>query len=406
MGVAVRTGVPFAPQIGAKTCHGPLPCACEGEVAFPQSCQRDVPRSYFCSGSGISPSVRVAGPARLRARYCEDQRGIAMKLPRRKFLRLAAGAAALPAVSRVAWAQAYPARPITIIVPFPAGGATTTLARVLAEHMKTTLGQPIVVENVGGASGSIGTTRVARAAPDGYTLSFGNWASHVGSGAMIPLQFDLLKDLEPVAFLANSPLWVVAKKDLTPRDLKEFVAWLKANPDKATAATVGVGSGSHMCGIYIQNATGTKFQFVPYRGGAPAMQDLVAGQVDFMCDFAGNSLPWVRNGQIKPYVVMAKARWFAAPEVPTFEEMGIPGLVMGFWHGLWLPKGTPADVVSKLNRAVRAALADATVKQRYVDMGQELPPPEQQTPEALATYHKAEIEKWWPIIKAANIKAE
>src|SRR5262245_31471112 len=190
-----------------------------------------------------------------------------------------------------------------MIVPFPAGGATTTLARVLAEHMKTTLGQPIVVENVGGASGSIGTTRVARAAPDGYTLSFGNWASHVGSGAMIPLLFDLLKDLEPVAFLANSPLWVVAKKDLTPRDLKEFIAWLKVNPDKATAATVGVGSGSHMCGIYIQNATGTKFQFVPYRGGAPAMQDLVAGQVDFMCDFAGNSLPWVRNGQIKPYVV-------------------------------------------------------------------------------------------------------
>jgi tripartite-type tricarboxylate transporter receptor subunit TctC len=171
---------------------------------------------------------------------------------------------------------------------------------------------------------------------------------------MIPLQFDLLKDLEPVAFVANSPLWVVAKKDLIPRDLKEFIAWLKANPDKATAATVGVGSGSHMCGIYIQNATGTKFQFVPYRGGAPAVQDLVAGQVDFMCDFAGNSLPWVRNRQIKPYVVMAKARWFAAPEVPTFEEMGIPGLVMGFWHGLWLPRGTPADVVSKLTaRCVR-----------------------------------------------------
>ena len=229
-----------------------------------------------------------------------------MKLPRRQFLQLAAGAAALPAASRVARAQAYPSRPVTMIVPFPAGGATTTLARILAEHMKTTLGQPIVVENVGGASGSIGTTRVARAVPDGYTLSFGNWASHVGSGAMIPLQFDLLKDLEPVAFLANSPLWVVANKDLTPRDLKEFIAWLKADPDKATAATVGVGSGSHMCGIYIQNATGTKFQFVPYRGGAPAMQDLVAGQVDFMCDFAGNSLPWVRNGQIKPYVVMAR----------------------------------------------------------------------------------------------------
>jgi tripartite-type tricarboxylate transporter receptor subunit TctC len=193
-----------------------------------------------------------------------------MKLHRREFLHLAAGTAALPAASHVAWAQAYPARPITIIVPFPAGGATTTLARVLADHMKTTLGQPIVVENVGGASGSIGTTRVARAAPDGYTLSFGNWASHVGSGAMIPLQFDLLKDLEPVAFLANSPLWVVAKKDLTPRDLKEFIAWLKANPDKATAATVGVGSGSHMCGIYIQNATGAKVRAISRRRAGDA----------------------------------------------------------------------------------------------------------------------------------------
>src|SRR5262249_17658125 len=183
-----------------------------------------------------------------------------MKLPRRNFLHLAAGAAAISAASRFAWAQAYPSRPVTMIVPFPAGGATTTLARVLAEHMKTTLGQPIVGENVGGASGRIGTTRGARAVPEGYTLRFGIWASPVGRGAIIPLQFDLLKDLEPVAFLANSPLWVVAKKDLTPRDLKEFIAWLTANPDKAIAATVGVGSGSHMCGIYIQNATGTKFQ--------------------------------------------------------------------------------------------------------------------------------------------------
>jgi len=197
---------------------------------------------------------------------------------------------------------------------------------------------------------------------------------------------------------------VVAKKDLAPRDLKEFIAWLKANPGKASAATVGVGSGSHMCGIYIQNTTGTKFQFVPYRGGAPAMQDLIAGQVDFMCDFAGNSLPNVRNSLIKPYAVMAKVRWFAAPDVPTFEEMGVPGLFMSFWHGLWAPKGTPADVVTKLNGAVRAAFADATVKQRYIDMGQELPTPEQQTPEALAAFHKAEIDKWWPIIEAANLK--
>jgi tripartite-type tricarboxylate transporter receptor subunit TctC len=272
--------------------------------------------------------------------------------------------------------------------------------------MKTTLGQPVLVENVGGASGSIGTTRAARSAPDGYTLSFGNWASHVGSGAMYALPFDLHKDLEPVAFLANSPLWVVAKNTFPARDLKEFIAWLKANPDKASAATVGVGAGSHMCGIYIQNVTGTKFQFVPYRGGAPAIQDLVAGHVDFMCDFAGNSLPIARSGQIKPYAVMAKTRWFAAPDVPTFEEMGIKGLEMSFWHGLWAPKGTDKAIVSKLNAAVRAALADSTVKQRYVEMGQELPGPDQQTPEALARFHQTETDKWWPIIKAANIKAE
>jgi tripartite-type tricarboxylate transporter receptor subunit TctC len=314
--------------------------------------------------------------------------------------------AGLLAALAPAAAQDYPSRPITLIVPFPAGGATTTLARILTEHMKTTLGQPFVIENIGGASGSIGTTRAARAAPDGYTLSFGNWASHVGSGAMIALQFDLLSDLVPVVFVANSPQWVVARKDLPPRDLKEFIAWLKANPGKVTAATVGPGSGSHMCGIYLQNSLGAKFQFVPYRGGAPAMQDLIGGQVDFMCDFAGNSLAVARNGQIKPYAVIAKSRWFAAPDVPTFEEMGVQGLVMGFWHGLWAPKGTPADVIAKLNGAARAAFADATVKQRYIDLGQEMPTPEQQTPAALAAFHKAETDKWWPIIKAANIKTQ
>ena len=322
-----------------------------------------------------------------------------------KRLIVAAVVAALAGVA-TAQAQTYPSRPVTMIVGFPPGGATTVLARILAEHMRTSLGQPIIVENVAGASGSIGTTRAARAAPDGYTLSFGNWASHVGSGAMYRLPFDLVKDLEPVAFLANSPLWVVAKKGFPARDLKEFIAWLKANPDKASAATVGVGSGSHMCGIYIQSVTGTKFQFVPYRGGAPAMQDLVAGQVDFMCDFAGNSLPNARSGQIKPYAVMAKARWFAAPDVPTFEEMGIKGLEMAFWHGLWAPKGTDKAIIDKLNGAARAALANPTVKQRYVDMGQELPAPDQLTPEALARHHKAEAEKWWPFIRAANIKLQ
>jgi tripartite-type tricarboxylate transporter receptor subunit TctC len=328
-----------------------------------------------------------------------------MQLPRRRFLHLAVGAAALPAVSRVARAQAYPSRPLTMIVPFPAGGATTTLARILAEHMKETLGQPVVVENVAGAGGSIGVSRSARAAPDGYTLSFGNWASHVGAGAVYPVAYNALTDFEPVARVADTPLWVVARKDLPASDLKELIAWLKANPDKASAATVGPGSGSHLCGIYLQNNTGTRFQFVPYRGGAPAMQDLVAGQVDMMCDMSSNSLPHVRGGQIKALAVMAKSRWFAAPDVPTVDEMGVPGVYVSFWHGLWVPKGTPADIVAAINAAVVKALADATVRQRFVDQGQEIPPSDQQTPPALAAYHKADIERWWPLIKAANIKA-
>jgi tripartite-type tricarboxylate transporter receptor subunit TctC len=303
-------------------------------------------------------------------------------------------------------AAQYPSRPITLINPFPAGGATDILARTLMEHVKGTLGQPVIVENVPGAGGSVGTGRAARAAPDGYTLSFGNWASHVGSGAMYPLTFDLLTDLEPIAYLATSPLWVVARKSLPAQDMKDMIAWLKANSDKASAATVGVGSGSHLCGLYLQKNTGTRFQFVPYRGGAPASQDLVAGNVDFMCDLAANSLPFVRNGQIKAYAVMAKARWFAAPDVPTIEEMGVPGLYMSFWHGLWAPKGTARDIVDKLNTAMVSALADPAVRQKFADQGHEIPPREQQTPPALATHHKAEIEKWWPIIKAANIQVQ
>jgi tripartite-type tricarboxylate transporter receptor subunit TctC len=290
-----------------------------------------------------------------------------------------------------------------MINPFPPGGATDILARTLVDHMKGSLGQSIIVENVPGAGGSVGTGRAARAAPDGYTLSFGNWASHVGSGATYALQYDLLKDLEPVAYIATSPTWMVARKNFPAADMKEMIAWLKANPDKASAATVGTGSGSHLCGLYLQKNTGVSFQFVPYRGGAPASQDLVAGNVDFMCDLAANSLPFVRSGQIKAYAVMAKARWFAAPDVPTIEEMGVPGLYMSFWHGVWASKGTPKEIVAKLNAAVVNALADATMRQRFADQGHEIPPREQQTPEALAAHHRADIEKWWPIIKAANI---
>jgi tripartite-type tricarboxylate transporter receptor subunit TctC len=321
--------------------------------------------------------------------------------------RLCAVAAAVLAASLgCAAAEDYPARTITMVVPFPAGGGTSLLARILAEQMKSELGQTIIVENVGGAGGSIGVARAARAAPDGYTLLFGNWASNVGSGAVYPVDYDLLKDFEPVSRIADAPLWLVARKDFPANDLKELIAWLKANPGKATAATVGVGSGSHLCGIYLQNSLGVSFRFIPYRGGAPASQDLIAGNVDMMCDFSSNSLPFVRAGQIKALAVMAKQRWFGAPEVPTFEEMGVPGVYVSFWHGLWVPKDTPKDIVAKLNGAVVNALADPTLQKRFADQGQEIPPRDQQTPQALHAYQQADIEKWWPLIKAAGIKGE
>jgi tripartite-type tricarboxylate transporter receptor subunit TctC len=305
-----------------------------------------------------------------------------------------------------AMAAGYPSRTISMVVPFPAGGGTSLLARILAEQMKSELGQTVIIENVSGAGGSIGVSRVARAAPDGYTLLFGNWASNVGSGAVYPVDYDLLKDFEPVARIADAPLWLVARKNFPANNLKELIAWVKANPGKATMATVGVGSGSHLCGIYLQNSLGVRFQFIPYHGGAPASQDLIAGDVDMMCDFSSNSLPFVRAGQIKALAVMASKRWFATPQVPTFDEMGVPGIYVSFWHGLWAPKGTPKDIIAKLNDAVVQALADPTLQKRFADQGQVIPPRDQQTPQALYAYQKADIEKWWPLIKSAGIKAQ
>ena len=303
-------------------------------------------------------------------------------------------------------AQSYPSRPITMIVPFAAGGVTDIVARIVSERMKTSLGQPVIVENVSGAGGTIGVTRLFRAAPDGYTLAVGQWTSHVGAGAMYPVPFNYLSDFEPVSMLSTAPLWIIGRSNLPAKDLKELIVWLKANPDKASAATTGLGSGIHMCLVYFQNMTGTKFPLAPYRGAAPLMQDMVAGQIDLSCPEAGQTLPQYRAGSIKAYAVLTGTRWFAAPDVPTIDEAGVPGLHFPFWHGLWASKGTPKDVIAKLNAAAVEALADAGVRQRFSELGHEIAPRELQTPEALAAYHKAEIDKWWPIIKAANIKLE
>jgi tripartite-type tricarboxylate transporter receptor subunit TctC len=303
-------------------------------------------------------------------------------------------------------AQSYPSRPVTVIVPFAAGGVTDIVARIVSERMKTALGQSVIVENVSGAGGTIGVTRLFRAAPDGYTLVVGQWTSHVGAGAMYPVPFDYLNDFEPVSMLSVAPLWIVGRSGLPAKDLRELIAWLKANPDKASAATTGLGSGIHMCLVYFQNMTGTKFPLAPYRGAAPLMQDMLAGQIDLSCPEAGQTLPQYRAGSIKAYAVLTEKRWFAAPDVPTIDEAGVPGLHFPFWHAIWAPKGTPKDVIARLNAAVVETLADAGVRQRFNELGHEIAPREQQSPAALGAYHKAEIDKWWPIIKAANIKLE
>jgi tripartite-type tricarboxylate transporter receptor subunit TctC len=329
-----------------------------------------------------------------------------MKLPRRDFVRLAAGVAALPVASRTAMAQAYPSRSITMVVPFAAGGPVDTLARILAERMRASLGQTVVIENVTGAGGSIGTGRVARAAPDGYTLVIGIWTTHVVNGAIYALQYDVLNDFEPVALLANNPQVIVAKRSMLANDLKGLIAWLKLNPDKASAGTAGVASPQHVLGVFFQSATGTRFQFVHYRGGGPATQDLVAGQIDLIIGDQVTSLPQIRSGNIKAYAVTNKNRLTAAPDIPTVDEAGLPGFYTTVWNAIWAPKGTPKNVIMKLNAAVVGELADSAIRRRLADLGQQIVPRDQQTPEALAAFHRAEIEKWWPIIKGANIKGE
>jgi len=314
-------------------------------------------------------------------------------------------AALFIALAPPAAAQQYPSRAITIVVPFPAGGPTDTLARILGERMRVALGQTVVIENVTGAGASIGVTRAVQSAPDGYTLSIGNWTSHVGSGAMYPVSWDALKDLAPVSLLTATPLLIVGKNDIPAKDGRELIAWLKANPDKASAATVGAGSAAHVCEVYFMQQTGTRFAVVPYRGGAPAMQDIIAGQMDLMCAEASQTLAYVRGGQMKAFAVMAKDRWPALPDVPTTDEIGAPGMYISFWHGLWVPRGTPEEVIARLEKTVNETLADPAVRKRLTDLGAVIARPEQQNPAALAAFHKAEIGKWWPIIKGMDIKA-
>jgi len=323
-----------------------------------------------------------------------------------KVLTAAAVAALILAGVVTANGQAFPSKPITIIVPFAAGGPTDMLARVLAERMRQSLGQTIVVEDVSGAGGTLGVARAVRAAPDGYTLSIGHLGTHVINGAIYPLTFDLINDLSPVALVASNPMMIVSKNAVPAKDLKELIAWIKSNDGKVSAGTAGVGSGSHFAGVYFEQLVGVKLQFVPYRGTGPALQDLVAGQIDLIVDQASNSLAQVKAGNIRAYGITTDKRLGAAPSIPTVDEVGLPGFHVELWSALWVPKGTPQDIVAKLNAAVKEALADPAVRQRFAEVGLEVPPLDKQSPEALAAHQQTEVKKWWPMIKAANIKAE
>jgi tripartite-type tricarboxylate transporter receptor subunit TctC len=303
-------------------------------------------------------------------------------------------------------ADIYPSRPVTMIVPFAAGGPTDTLARIVSERMRSSIGQPIIIENVTGAAGTLGVGRVARAAPDGYTIGIGAWNTHVVNGAVYQLPYDVLDDFEPVGLLANNTHMIVSRDGVPAGDLKQLIAWVKANQQTVTAGTAGIGASSHVSAVFFQNLTGTRFVLVPYRGVGPAVQDLMGGQIDLMFDQVSNTLQHVQAGKVRAYAIAATSRLALAPDIPSVDEAGLPGFYISVWHALWAPKGTPKPVIAKLNQAVVDALSDATVQQRLAGLGQEIPPAERRSPDALAGFHKAEIEKWWPIIKAANIRAQ
>ena len=329
-----------------------------------------------------------------------------MRIARRKLLHLGFGVATAASFPRAVVALDYPTRPITIVVPFAAGGATDVLARVLADAMGKSLGQTVIVENVTGAAGSIGVSRVARATADGYTLSIGTLTSHVLVGGLYKLDFDLLTDLTPISELAYEPLLICVKNSLPAKNPQELIAWLKANPGKASVGIPGAGSTGNLAGISFQNLTGTTFQFVPYRGDGPAVQDMMAGQIDMMIEPSSNFTAQVQAGTIRAIAVPAKTRLFSLPDVPTTDEAGLPGYYASIWFGLWAPKNTPKDIVAKLNGAAVTALADENVKARLNKLGQQVAARELQDPAAFAAFEKSEADKWWPIIKAANLKVE
>jgi tripartite-type tricarboxylate transporter receptor subunit TctC len=303
-------------------------------------------------------------------------------------------------------AQDYPARAITMIVPFPAGGATDTLARFLGERLRSALGQPVIIENVGGAAGTLGVTRAVRSAPDGYTLSIGTSTTHMLTGGLYALQFDLLKDLEPVIQIGSEPLLIVGRKSFPADDLKGLIAWLKANPDKASVGIAGVGATGHLTGISFQKQTGTTFQFVPYRGNGPAMQDLLSEQIDFMIEPSSNFKALLGAGSVKPFAITGRARLPSSPGIPTADEAGLPGFFASLWYGLWVPRDTPKEIIAKLNATLVQILADPQVRQRFAELGIQTAPVAQQTPDALRAFQKEEADRWWPIIRASGIKME
>jgi tripartite-type tricarboxylate transporter receptor subunit TctC len=319
---------------------------------------------------------------------------------------LAALAALMISGSSAFAADKFPSHPITIIVPFSAGGPSDAMMRILAERMKLTLGEPLLIENVTGAGGSLGVGRTVRSAPDGYTVGFGHLGTNVANGAIYKLGYDLVTDLEPVVLLPSNPMIIVSKNAVPAKSLAEFLAWLKAKPIPATAGTAGVGSGSHIGALYFESVTGIKLQYVPYRGTGPAMTDLVAGQIDLIVDQTSNSISQVRAGSIRAYAITDSKRVDSAQDIPTADEAGLPGFHMRLWSGLWVPKDTPKDIVAKLNAAAADALNDPAVRKQLENIGLQMPPDDKLTPEALGAWQKAEIAKWWPMLKAANVKVE